>query len=108
MLDLLNRHLMHPLMAWREGKKHLQYLRTLRQTQFDPAENQRVWNPLPIEMCSADAVANPANWRCANSTGNPGETPAYNCIDFFGNHDVPSRCQCKSTPPSSAEPRAAP
>jgi phenylacetate-CoA ligase len=38
MLDLLNRHLMHPLMAWREGKKHLQHLRTLQKTQFDSAE----------------------------------------------------------------------
>ncbi len=35
MLDFLNRHLMHPLMAWREGSQHLQHLRTLRQTQFD-------------------------------------------------------------------------
>ena len=38
MLDFLNRHLMHPLMAWREGKKHLRYLRTLRRTQFDQPE----------------------------------------------------------------------
>ena len=38
MLDFLNRHLMHPLMAWREGSPHLKHLRTLRQTQFDPVE----------------------------------------------------------------------
>ena len=30
MLDTLNRHLMHPLMAWREGSQHLRHLRTLR------------------------------------------------------------------------------
>lgn len=38
MLDTLNRHLMHPLMAWREGSTHLRHLRTLRRTQFDPPE----------------------------------------------------------------------
>lgn len=38
MLDTLNRHLMHPLMAWREGSAHLRHLRTLRRTQFDPPE----------------------------------------------------------------------
>ena len=38
MLDTLNRHLMHPLMAWREGSQHLRHLRTLRQTQFDPPD----------------------------------------------------------------------
>ena len=38
MLDTLNRHLMHPLMAWRESSQHLRLLRTLRQTQFDPPD----------------------------------------------------------------------
>jgi phenylacetate-CoA ligase len=38
MLDFLNRHLMHPFMAWREGKSHLRHLRTLQQTQYDPPE----------------------------------------------------------------------
>jgi phenylacetate-CoA ligase len=38
MLDFLNRHLMHPLMAWREGSPHLKHLRVLKQTQFDPVE----------------------------------------------------------------------
>ncbi len=38
MLDTLNRHLMHPLMAWREGSTHLRHLRTLRKTQFDAPE----------------------------------------------------------------------
>ena len=35
MLDFLNRHLMHPLMAWREGSQHLRHLRTVQRTQFD-------------------------------------------------------------------------
>jgi phenylacetate-CoA ligase len=38
MLDFLNRHVMHPLMAWRSGSKHLDYLRELRRRQFDPPE----------------------------------------------------------------------
>jgi len=38
MLDFLNRHFMHPLMAWRERSKHLRYLCELQKTQFDPPE----------------------------------------------------------------------
>ena len=38
MLDYLNRTIMHPLMAWRAGSKHLTHLRELRHTQFDPLE----------------------------------------------------------------------
>src|SRR3954464_5710973 len=38
MLDFLNRHLMHPLMAWRASSRHLRHLRTLERTQFDPPE----------------------------------------------------------------------
>src|SRR5262245_12156270 len=38
MLDFLNRNVMHPLMAWRAGSKHLQHLRELRRTQYDSPE----------------------------------------------------------------------
>lgn len=38
MLDTLNRHLMHPFMAWREGSPHLKHLRALERRQFDPPE----------------------------------------------------------------------
>ncbi|AWM41958.1 Phenylacetate-coenzyme A ligase [Gemmata obscuriglobus] len=38
MLDTLNRHLMHPFMAWRAGSKHLRHLRTVERTQFDPPD----------------------------------------------------------------------
>ncbi len=38
MLDILNRHIMHPLLARRAGSRHLEYLRLLQQTQFDSAE----------------------------------------------------------------------
>src|SRR5579872_6418861 len=38
MLDFLNRHVMHPLMAWRARSRHLQHLRELKRTQFDSPE----------------------------------------------------------------------
>src|SRR5688572_8958673 len=38
MLDFLNRRVMHPLMAAKAGSRHLEYLRVVRQTQFDPPD----------------------------------------------------------------------
>ncbi|MBX9625564.1 MAG: phenylacetate--CoA ligase family protein [Gemmataceae bacterium] len=38
MLDFLNRHLMHPLAARRARSRHLDYLRVLERTQYDPPE----------------------------------------------------------------------
>lgn len=38
MLDALNRHLVLPLVAWKRGSRHLEYLRHLERTQFDPPE----------------------------------------------------------------------
>jgi phenylacetate-CoA ligase len=38
MLDYLNRHVMHPFMAWRAGSEHLDHLRDLRKRQYDPPE----------------------------------------------------------------------
>ena len=38
MLDFLNRHVMHPLMAAKARSRHLDYLRVVRQTQFDPPD----------------------------------------------------------------------
>ncbi|MBL8864552.1 MAG: phenylacetate--CoA ligase family protein [Planctomycetia bacterium] len=38
MLDFLNRHVVQPIYAAKAGSRHLQYLRTLRRTQFDPPE----------------------------------------------------------------------
>jgi phenylacetate-CoA ligase len=38
MLDFLNRHVMHPLMAMKDRSRHLEYLRLLEQTQFDPPD----------------------------------------------------------------------
>jgi len=41
MLAILNRHIARPIMAWRAGSRHLQYLRELRERQYDPAEGVR-------------------------------------------------------------------
>ena len=38
MLDYLNRNFMHPLMAKKSRSRHLEFLRYLEQTQFDPPE----------------------------------------------------------------------
>ena len=38
MLDTLNRHVVLPLVAWRRGSRHLQHLRELERSQFDPPE----------------------------------------------------------------------
>ncbi|HET6572575.1 MAG TPA: phenylacetate--CoA ligase family protein, partial [Fimbriiglobus sp.] len=38
MLDTLNRHLTLPLVAWKRGSRHLEYLRHLERTQFDQPE----------------------------------------------------------------------
>ena len=38
MLDFLNRHVVHPLLARKGRSRHLDYLRVLRQTQFDPPD----------------------------------------------------------------------
>src|SRR4029078_6058478 len=38
MLDFLNRSVMHPLLARGEGSHHLEHLRALRETQYDPPE----------------------------------------------------------------------
>ena len=45
MLATLNRHVVQPLMAWRSGSKHLQYLKLLKQTQYDDPEliRRRQW-----------------------------------------------------------------
>jgi phenylacetate-CoA ligase len=69
MLDFLNRHLMHPLMAARARSRHLDYLRVLRQTQFDPPDvvRARQLAALKVQLRHAyDAVPYyRAAWRAA-------------------------------------------
>lgn len=77
MLDYLNRHLMHPLMAWREGQHHLKHLRTLERTQFDPPgvirarqldalkkQLQHAWDTVPYYRAAwAKAGVHPSDVR---------------------------------------------
>jgi phenylacetate-CoA ligase len=42
MLDILNRHLVLPLVALKRGSRHLHHLRLLERTQFDPPEVVRI------------------------------------------------------------------
>jgi len=41
MIAFLNRNLAQPMMAWRAGSRHLEYLLELRERQYDPAEGIR-------------------------------------------------------------------
>ncbi|HEV3440200.1 MAG TPA: phenylacetate--CoA ligase family protein [Gemmata sp.] len=65
MLDFLNRHMMHPLMAWRAGSKHLQHLRELRQTQFDPPEVIRARQLVALQAQLRHAYATVPYYRAA-------------------------------------------
>ena len=65
MLDFLNRHLMHPLMAWRAGSKHLRHLRELRQTQFDPPEVIRQRQLIALQAQLTHAYATVPHYRAA-------------------------------------------
>jgi phenylacetate-CoA ligase len=65
MLDFLNRHVMHPLMAWRAGSKHLQHLRELRQTQFDLPEVIRARQLVALQAQLGHAYATVPYYRAA-------------------------------------------
>jgi phenylacetate-CoA ligase len=65
MLDFLNRHVMHPLMAWRAGSRHLQYLRELRQSQFDPPEVIRTRQLAALQRQLQHAYATVPYYRAA-------------------------------------------
>jgi len=65
MLDFLNRHMMHPLMAWRAGSKHLQHLRELRQTQFDLPEVIRARQLMALQAQLQHAYATVPYYRAA-------------------------------------------
>jgi phenylacetate-CoA ligase len=85
MLDFLNRHLMHPLMARRAGSKHLDYLRYLRRTQFDPPEvvQARQLAALKVQLRHAyDTVPYYRTaWRAAGV--HPGDVKSLADLDAF-------------------------
>jgi phenylacetate-coenzyme A ligase PaaK-like adenylate-forming protein len=65
MLDYLNRHLMHPLMARREGSHHLEYLHDLRETQYDPPEVIAARQLRALQAQLKHAYANVPYYRAA-------------------------------------------
>jgi phenylacetate-CoA ligase len=65
MLDFLNRHIMHPLMAWRAGSRHLQYLRILRRAQFDPPEVIRTRQLAALQIQLRHAYSTVPYYRAA-------------------------------------------
>jgi len=69
MLDYLNRHLMHPLAARKSRSRHLDYLRVLERTQFDPPEvvRARQLAALQVQLRHAHATVPyyRAAWRAA-------------------------------------------
>ena len=78
MLDFLNRNVMHPLMAWRGGSRHLKHLRELRKTQFDApevirerqraalkAQLQHAWDTVPYYRAAwGRAGVHPGDVKC--------------------------------------------
>jgi phenylacetate-CoA ligase len=65
MLDFLNRNVMHPLMAWRAGSKHLRHLRELRRTQYDPPEVIRERQLVALQAQLKHAYATVPYYRAA-------------------------------------------
>jgi phenylacetate-CoA ligase len=65
MLDFLNRHVMHPFMAWRAGSNHLRHLRELQKTQFDSPETIRERQLSALKAQLQHAHANVPYYRVA-------------------------------------------
>jgi phenylacetate-CoA ligase len=65
MLDFLNRHVMHPLMARKSRSRHLEYLRLLQQTQFDPPEVIRARQLVELKVTLRHAYESVPYYRAA-------------------------------------------
>ena len=85
MLDFLNRHVMHPLMAWRAGSKHLRYWRELRRMQYDPPEVVRVRQLTALRWQLRHAYATVPYYRAAwNAAGvHPEDVKTLADLDDF-------------------------
>jgi phenylacetate-CoA ligase len=122
MLDTLNRHLMHPLMAWREGKSHLTHLRALERTQFDPPDVirerqlaavrrqlQHAWDTVPYYRAAwSKAGIHPSDVRDLRDLGAfPALTKAdirrHNRALVSSAYDV-AKCRVKTTSGSTGVP----
>ncbi|MDY3553535.1 phenylacetate--CoA ligase family protein [Gemmata sp. JC717] len=122
MLDTLNRHLMHPFMAWRAGSKHLKHLRTVERTQFDPpdvirarqlaalkVQLQHAWDTVPYYRAAwARAGVHPSDVReLADLEAFPVLTKAdirrHNRALVSSAYDT-ARCRVKTTSGSTGVP----
>ncbi|HEY1186432.1 MAG TPA: phenylacetate--CoA ligase family protein [Gemmata sp.] len=122
MLDTLNRHLMHPFMAWRAGSKHLAHLRVLQDTQFDPpdvvrgrqlaalkTQLQHAWDTVPYYRATwARAGVHPSDVReLSDLEAFPVVTKAdirrHNQALVSSAYDI-ARCRVKTTSGSTGVP----
>jgi len=65
MIDFLNRHVMHPLFAKKGRSRHLDYLRYLEQTQFDPPEGIRARQLVALKITLQHAWDTAPYYRAA-------------------------------------------
>ena len=82
MLDYLNRHLMHPLMARREGSHHLEHLRALRETQYDPPEVIRARQLRALQAQLKHAFSTVPYYRAAWSAAGAHPEDVQSFADF--------------------------
>src|SRR5438067_8686856 len=85
MLDFLNRHLMHPLVALEDRSRHLEYLRHLRQTQFDPPEVVRARQLAALKVTLRHAYDTVPYYRSAWRTAgvHPSDVKALADLEAF-------------------------
>lgn len=85
MLDFLNRHLMHPFMAWRAGSAHLRHLRALERTQYDAPEVIRERQLAALKAQLQHAWDTVPYYRAAwNNAGvHPSDVRALEDLDAF-------------------------
>jgi len=82
MLDYINKHLMHPLMARREGSHHLEYLHDLRETQYDPPEVIRARQLRALQAQLRHAYATVPYYRAAWSAAGVHPDDVTSFADF--------------------------
>lgn len=122
MLDFLNRHLMHPFMAWRAGSEHLRHLRALERTQYDPPEVIRERQLAALKAQLQHAWDTVPYYRAAwNNAGvHPSDVRALEDLEAFpiltkadirrhnralvSNAYDPSKCRVKTTSGSTGVP----
>jgi phenylacetate-CoA ligase len=85
MLDFLNRHVMHPLMAWRAGSGHLHHLRELRRRQYDSPEVIRARQLAALQAQLRHAYATVPYYRAAwNAAGvHPDDVKSLDDLETF-------------------------